>query len=296
MVEESGLQELFWGAPMVLLTAAQHRYTGPDRQEDRIYGIMQVFGFQLGKSAPGVDPHRHFKLPELEDQLGAALLEKYPVMSQLHIHNLPPTPGKGWRIGSHSSIPNIWRFMYYEMRMNGTMESYSDLTTDEVNGTVFGRFFGFVSSIQALQQTWFCQYAFLPKPHFHAPFMQIDLDNIDWIGSKVPVCDWAQQHLLTEWLAVSCPGMMVLQLGHFSEEEWPRTTNPQVPPKPKRALGLFLAPEEVQKGIKYWRRVGICLWILDDLECEIVERHYESKDSFVGLHGEKWSYLDGLFG
>ena len=67
---------------MGLLTAAGNRTTR--HEEDRVYGIMQVFEFQLGNSASDIDENGSFSLEELNDQLGSALLEKHPILS-LHL-------------------------------------------------------------------------------------------------------------------------------------------------------------------------------------------------------------------
>lgn len=69
---------------MGLLGAAGSRTTR--HEEDRVYGIMQIFGFQLGNSAPDVDANCTLSLEELNDQLGASLMEKDPGASQMHIY------------------------------------------------------------------------------------------------------------------------------------------------------------------------------------------------------------------
>lgn len=65
---------------------------------------MQVFGLRLGKSTPGADPARIFTLEELEDELGAALMESDPAMSQLYVHTIRPPLGKGWRVSRHFQV------------------------------------------------------------------------------------------------------------------------------------------------------------------------------------------------
>lgn len=50
---------------LALLTAAGNSTTR--QEEDRVYGIMQVFEFRLGSSAPGIEEHSKFTLEELNN-------------------------------------------------------------------------------------------------------------------------------------------------------------------------------------------------------------------------------------
>lgn len=65
----------------------------PMREADRIYGIMQVFGLVLGKSA---QPNKNFTLTDLEDQLGAALNRANPVLAQSFVHLTDPRHNRRW--------------------------------------------------------------------------------------------------------------------------------------------------------------------------------------------------------
>ena len=84
VVEKSGLGAPAVENPMALYTVALNRTCS--RPVDRIYGIMQLFGFQLGISAPDADIANPPQLPELELQLGQHLAMKFPIMSQMHVH------------------------------------------------------------------------------------------------------------------------------------------------------------------------------------------------------------------
>lgn len=114
-IEETGFIELIHGCPTGLLAMAQYRQTGPDNEVDRVYGIMQVFGLQVGKSRPGVQPCRDFTLEELEDDLGSALMEKDPILSQLYIYRTPPPLGKGWRVTKESRPTDKFDIMCIEL-------------------------------------------------------------------------------------------------------------------------------------------------------------------------------------
>lgn len=87
--------------PVVLYSSAGYRKT--TREEDRIYGIMQIFGFRLGKSAA---PGSFFSLPELEIQFAEALNAKSPVWAQLFIHGSEQAAGRHWCINQSSHLPD----------------------------------------------------------------------------------------------------------------------------------------------------------------------------------------------
>ncbi|KAL8670783.1 MAG: hypothetical protein Q9168_004705 [Polycauliona sp. 1 TL-2023] len=91
--------------PVVLYPAASHRTT--TREDDRIYGIMQVFGLRLGKSAM---PGTNYSLAELEIQFADALNSKSPIWAQLFVHTSPKPPGRHWCISQTSQIPERLSF------------------------------------------------------------------------------------------------------------------------------------------------------------------------------------------
>lgn len=84
----------------------------PMREHDRIYGIMQVFGLVLGKSAR---PDMEFTLLALEDQLGVAVNKMNPVLAQsfIHLGNPDPRPNRLWCLSRNmfvfSSSPVLGR-------------------------------------------------------------------------------------------------------------------------------------------------------------------------------------------
>jgi hypothetical protein len=88
------------------------RFRTSEFELDRVYGIMQIFGdeFQVGKARvgnPGREPAdtQSFTLTELEDELGALILEKFPSTSQLFQHDTPALAGRAWRICGAASVP-----------------------------------------------------------------------------------------------------------------------------------------------------------------------------------------------
>ena len=135
---------------MALYTCARSRQTtGP---LDRVYGIMQIWDFQLGLSAPGADRLRDWTLEELEIELGKHLLQTYPIESQLHIHTQSVTGRQAWRISSSSTIPHLPLFYGQSNHLSGDIDRHSaNLSCRYANGITYGHFDGKVCSIDALR-------------------------------------------------------------------------------------------------------------------------------------------------
>ena len=80
-IEGAGLHFIYSSNPNVQYGVAHFRQT--KYELDRIYGIMQIYGLQLGESKqPDVEP----TLEQLEDELGKTLLLRSPVLSQMFTH------------------------------------------------------------------------------------------------------------------------------------------------------------------------------------------------------------------
>ncbi|KAI3391118.1 hypothetical protein diail_7941 [Diaporthe ilicicola] len=94
-------------SPMSVLAAAADRTCSFEL--DRVYGIMQIFGddFVVGKAASPADAGRDhaWNLNGLEDDLGALILKRFSIISQLFVHEEPPLLGRAWRICGRASVP-----------------------------------------------------------------------------------------------------------------------------------------------------------------------------------------------
>jgi len=101
LIEALGLDA--WNSPILLYSsAAQFRRTR--EAVDRIYGIMQVFGFKLGTAR---DPSRSYTLQELEVQFAIELNALSPVWGQLFRAPVPVELGSCWRVSSQSTLPEL---------------------------------------------------------------------------------------------------------------------------------------------------------------------------------------------
>jgi hypothetical protein len=154
VVEKSGLEALAVENPMALYTVASNRTCS--RPMDRIYGNMQVFGFQLGISAPDADIANPPQLPELELQLGQHLATKFPIMSQMHVHTNPSTNGQGWRVSSNSIVPELATKVPFciTSSMMGDQTPLCQLSHTEIDVVMWGWFAGRICPAEQLQKAW----------------------------------------------------------------------------------------------------------------------------------------------
>lgn len=103
VIDESGIDFMLCPNPNIAYSAARFRKT--TRPEDRIYGIMQVYGYKLGNSATSVRRSRHLNLEELELQFLKTLTNQSTIVSQSFQHLRVPPPGQSWCITNHIHVP-----------------------------------------------------------------------------------------------------------------------------------------------------------------------------------------------
>lgn len=102
-IHRSGLDFISCSNPNAQYAAAIYRQTS--RPEDRIYAIMQVYGYRLGNSAPSIRKSRKFSLAELEVQFLRALASESALLSQAFQHLESPRPGQSWCITNPVRVP-----------------------------------------------------------------------------------------------------------------------------------------------------------------------------------------------
>lgn len=129
----------------LLLGNARSRVTS--QETDRIYGIQQVFRYQLGSTHPEASPHQIFTLRALEDELGALMLRDEPVRSQLFMFILAPVPGRGWRVNQECQI-------HPELVMLRDFRVHYQASTRTIAGMCFGHFEGRVCSFMDINRRW----------------------------------------------------------------------------------------------------------------------------------------------
>lgn len=312
-IENAGLAALWQDAPMNALTMARFRKTTED--SDRVYGIMQIFGdqFKVGETTGQARPDQKYTLDELQDELGDLLLRNHPALSQLHVHQVHPPPGKGWRIGMYSTVPP-W--------VTGTTTSYVDsdssdprkhdnawdkiackLRTTRLDGILWGFFNGRVCDFHSLEKAWQRQFASLSSSDLgwdpnrsELGQLGIELDKVAFLQDfKVPPRQgrYAKQdsHLLAQNLSsyLHHARAIVLLLSHFEVGNEIRVYQTEV--SPDTFNGLLLV-EQSHRGTKVWNRLGVCQW-----ESYRVKTQPENQDRNIILgQGSDWQDLEGIFG
>lgn len=277
MILQRGLAALASRSPMALYSVAQYRRTRND--QDRVYGIQQVFGLSLGASVPGksnVDPKK-FNRFVLEDQLGAALVERYPVASQLHVFTEPVEQGRGWRISGSSLVPELdIKSSIWDLRFKQRCR----ISTQKIQGQRWGVFDGQMCDFARLSTAW-------KDAHDRQSLVRIleekspqqvildtvlkrkmadgDPEGLVWSGARAhqkPVPRGAGQHRLASALlsavieAFEGELPVVLLLGSFTDV---CLIGEQVERGNRYYVGLILTRIKAEV-LGYWKRLGICIW------------------------------------
>ena len=322
MITHRSLTALASRNPIALYGAACYRKTRDDM--DRVYAIEQVFDLRLGKSAPGA-PHRTVHPLSLQNELGASILEKYPVLSQLHVFTEPVELGRGWRISGSSRIPNL------SLKTNLAAIQYTPtcrLRTEKAGGMQWGFFDGVICPFEEMRKAWalvssplarsgtdrqlsvqqIALDVFLShkKPEYrHIPSEELGPDGFEpknpavW-GFSQDIPPGSEQHALGHWMSQRMdelfPGkrLVTLYLGHFKDKAGAAAEVGSH--EPNYRVGLLLVESDLS-GVSYWRRLGFCVWTCPDLEgtldlAEITAARLLS----VQNRDDRWQRETGRFG
>ena len=103
VIDESGTNFELCPNPNIQYSAAIFRKT--TRPEDRIYAIMQIYGYKLGDTASPNRKARKFGIADLELQFLKKLTSESAILSQAFQHLQPPLPGQSWSIINHIGVP-----------------------------------------------------------------------------------------------------------------------------------------------------------------------------------------------
>ena len=162
-IERTGLQALADRDRMTLYACAQLRHARS--RNDWVYGIMQVWGFQLGEAAgsprgggddeqAGSAP-REWTLEDLETELGRALLRDFPVESQLQVHAAAPEGRQSWRVSARSTTPLHPLSFTASGHLSGKVDRGStELGVRRAGHIVYGYFRGRSCAFESLHQAW----------------------------------------------------------------------------------------------------------------------------------------------
>lgn len=309
-INSKGLDALSSRNPMALYTGANRRQT--KRPLDRIYGIMQVFRFQLGKASPTAireDPTKEWTLEELEVEMGAALIEQYPLMSQLHVHRSSVEGRQAWRISNSSVIPSLARDLPYTEHgeIQGKVDRCSsELSVKKAGNHIYGNFKGKACSFETIKDTWAAADAQKGGAGCgdFTSVVQIALDatvftSKDFLQIQQNLYEIPrnhQQHLLADLLASklrdSGKKAIVVLLGRILIGEETRT---ELIVSTETYVGMIVMECRDTTVGRWWKRLGICTW---DRQHPTSNKLSPEDLHFSLLTGETpdWAFTDGIFG
>ena len=311
LVHTSGLAALWYNTPMALLGVSYNRRT--TRELDRVYGVMQVFGddFRVGLSREGADRNRIYTLPELEDEFGAAIIQFFPVLSQMHVHLAPPAVGKGWCVRGNSAVPYIAErgdFFGWDggdridVNIDIGCETSCEFSTRLVQGNTWGYLAGRISPFIVLQRAW--------KEADASSFAKTLLTS-GWRmhRSSIPSIHMIALDRGTEFKAQS-PELNVLNVvGLKDEERQHQLAASIVQQSESYNLKVFLLAKchfgdqvfntallllkQENDNLCYWRRIGICMWSTSHL---VKDGLQHPLGPFLRGESDEWHHTEGLFG
>jgi Heterokaryon incompatibility protein (HET) len=327
ILENSGLVQLWHQNPLATLGVAQYRKT--EFSLDRVYAIMQIFGddFKVGSSAKTAPQlHRETTVEDLEDEVGALLIEKHPVLSQLFVHEQAPPFGRGWRFSRSISIPhfasNVEKFQTGDNLLGGS-QAVCQMSTRVVDGHRWGFITTRACIFEKLQKA--CQRQFcLSKEAFQYTPLSLALDRMQRdqnTASDLPDISFAQpspqapevagheqlscmiaEHEAAQRLAArfsrSSDRFIMALLGQRVCGSW--IMEGESVPYRDMFYGLMLVEQEC-KGLQYWQRIGICRWTSYNVKATFVDddmvgsTQSSDKDILLG-RGVEWQHLEGIFG
>ena len=311
LVERSGLGALAASNAMVLYTVASNRVTS--RPEDKIYGIMQVFGFQLGVSAQNADVKAPVNLAHLELQLGKELIKQFPLMSQMHVHTQPTETGQAWRVSETSRVPELVSkvVFYVTDGFSNKHTLLSRLSYQEIDGCCWGSFSGDMCEFSKLASAWRSADRTIFGKHGKGgrSIQQIALDATNLIPDDIftdkPLEDLPRdqrQHKLAaeivSYLQHAKLEASILLLGRYrddkhSDQWWSMSGGPIAEyVGDVFNIGLILLRHDADAE-EAWRRLGICIW---DLGHPAIKCGGQEKRILCGDSAEWKQEVKGLFG
>lgn len=242
-IEESGCDALARDNPIALYNASSRRKA--TRSEDYIYGIMQIYGLALGKSA---DPKAEYSRAQLSRQLGQELISRSPVMGQLFVHMEPPEPKQSWCV-QKSTVAPMW--------VHGFIKPVSHCKISFRGGEV-ASYEGKVCKYKEIVSFWRLLNKDLSKKTT-ASVQKIYIDATTRNMSTIPkelqsiyLSRDDRQYQLSQALEAEYgPNLSILLIG---------TVTAVAGGKPVLLWMGVMVCEQEDDGSTLWQRVGICLW------------------------------------
>ncbi|KAG9591604.1 hypothetical protein KCU77_g6620, partial [Aureobasidium melanogenum] len=253
IIRTSGLFFTMTNNPNVQYGMAHYRVTR--HPLDRVYAIMQIYGFRLGES---LYPEVPVTLDDLEQQLAQQLTFRSPMLSQWFVHTAQPSDRRSWMISQRSYVP-------FELILYPT---YSDNMSTRMFGTISPTprgtsiFSGFARSLHELDDMC-CN----ELDRFHALYFALDATTtepsdvvpeprkLDSDDRYVPQGSIRQMFEQEAQLSSDIE-LQAFLLGDSSSLHIPRDFY--------RAYAVILAKPRLSD---VWKRIGLVWW--DTMHCNI---------------------------
>jgi hypothetical protein len=281
----------FMGNPCGLLVAASKRVA--KREEDRVYAIMQVFSLKLGRSAPWAI-RTDFTLTELKDQLAVAVLARYPIASQLIVHNRNCTPGRAWMISSSMSLPLEAHQFWAHYANNGPVLTAVSMRAKAYRGRLWAGFDGLTTHFS----TWL---DVVGQEDLSA--VRLRLDEAWEVQVQANLEQHSRSDTMTRLSSLRnrFKLLIILFLGRL------------IPPKKKGrliekciecratyydwSLGLLLVPDELDTTRRCYSRLGVVIWTPSQMKSSAFTGSGLDPREYLRGFGSGWHYVNGgLFG
>ncbi|KUJ19178.1 uncharacterized protein LY89DRAFT_479382 [Mollisia scopiformis] len=161
LMNKSGISAIGSGNFIAAYLAAKSRTA--KRDEDRVYGIQQLFNLRLGNTAPG-SAGTYWTRDQLEDQLAERLLVQHPVLSQMHVFTTPASFGTAWRLNQSSACPRLDFALLYnfspgassrrsdQQMAQGKVKPTCTFSTGKISGTTWCYFKGYMTPFRIFEQ------------------------------------------------------------------------------------------------------------------------------------------------
>jgi hypothetical protein len=253
---------------------------------DRIYGIMQIFGFRLGATSDSNLKHS-YTLEDLEYQFAVELNAISLVMSQLFVHTKPEALGSCWRISQHSiHAPILMRWM------NSISKAVSTIQMNERQQAIFS---GPACDFDEIARIWkdAARWSMIDGERREKFAMHIiGLDENEYWSSRISedmrnIQSWKFEvnRELLDMIIRQCGGdIRVLLLGRFGTSEFLLETDSPETPELPGSMGMLARRVRVQ-GNEIWQRLGVCMWVVDAEDAnreEDFSRPWESVSYVLG--------------
>lgn len=161
LIRKSGLFFTMTNNPNVQYGMAHHRVTR--HPLDRVYAIMQIYGFRLGES---LHPEIPVTLDELEIQLAEQLTFRSPMLSQWFVHTAQPSNDRSWMISQRSHVPDEL-ILYPSYSDNMMLRVFGTITPTATRTAIFSGFARPLSELDAMCRN--------ELDRFHALYFALDI-------------------------------------------------------------------------------------------------------------------------